>query len=151
MAIVHFVKRAGKDYPEFGIVKGQPHWFVFLPRPRGTNGIRGKKIMFTYPPKPSQTTSNPFLKQLWQIREALESAASTTKFCRDDVLSAVQAVAEMQREQSVKIANLPKGLRATAISDTMRARASSLARIEADLRTCPLLASAVGDINWGIE
>lgn len=65
MARVHTVKKARKDYPQFGIKKGDAYyWWAFRFGPT----IKSK----TYP-KRSQLTQSSFLSQLYDLQDRQQS------------------------------------------------------------------------------
>lgn len=63
MPRVTHVKKAQKDYPNYGIKKGDPYyWWKFR---------HGGKIMSKTRPRPSQLTQSNFLSQAYEIQEDL--------------------------------------------------------------------------------
>ena len=85
MAKVNFTKKAQKDYPEFGIKKGDSYYYWSL--------MTGPRSSITYKsltqPKPSQLTSSPFLSTLYEIQERIEEVEFTEL---DDLKSFVEEI-----------------------------------------------------------
>lgn len=100
--------KAGKDYPQFGIKKGEEHYVWAMKRQRGGVVKRSKER-----PRPSQLTENSFHQPLYSAQEAFEDAlASAGTF--EDLTSAkddyVSALTELSEEQDEKFNNMPEGL-----------------------------------------
>lgn len=88
MPKVHKAK-AAKDYPAYGIKKGDTyyHWAFF----------RGRKQMSKTMPKRSQTTAAPNLSAAYAVQEALEDALAEAN-TREDVKAALDAAVESADE-----------------------------------------------------
>lgn len=116
MPRVNFVKRAQKDYPEYGIKKGEPYyWWKFR--------YGGKHVSKTHP-KPSQLTQSDYLSRVyeWQEREApaeygdLESTIEELK----------GELEELRDECDEKFNNMPEGLQQGETGQLLKSRRDSL-------------------------
>ena len=105
MAKVVEVKKSQKDYPEFGIKKGDTHYrWMLRTGPRSSQFFRS----ITYP-KPSQLTTSVFLKPVYTITESLEAIDNTITY--NDLVTKirnfVEEIRNLGREQEEKFDNLP--------------------------------------------
>ena len=100
MARVHH-RKAAKDYPQFGIAKGDMHYYVKIKTgPRSSREMRSKT-----PFKRSQLTQSDYLSQLydWEDSKAEISDMESAQQFADDI----RALGE---EQDEKFNNMPEGL-----------------------------------------
>lgn len=108
MPKVHFVKKAQKDYPEFGIERGSSYWWWKFP-------YRPKMKSLTYP-KPAQLTTSSFLQTLY----AIEEAVATTDFVDwEDVQNIIDQIEDLRQECEDSLDNMPDHLRDTSESGEM--------------------------------
>ena len=63
MATAHYQKHARKDYPEFGIKKGQPYWWWRF--------YMGPRIMSAVKPKRSQLTRSWYLQRIYDCDDQI--------------------------------------------------------------------------------
>lgn len=88
----YYTGTANKDYPEFGVKKGDVHYIW---------QVRGQKSHRSMtPPRPSQVTTCPFLKMIWEIEEDYQAlldpellAALTPNKRRDRLVLGANALA----------------------------------------------------------
>lgn len=81
--------KAGKDYPHFGIVKGQEH-YVWKP------GYGGPTLRSLTPPRPSQLTTSKW-SAVYAAREAIEDCTSWEALT-DEVQLALEVIEETSGE-----------------------------------------------------
>jgi len=106
---------ARKDYPEFGIVKGQKHYqWVLKTGPRSSREYRQ-----AMPPKRSQLTSSDFLQQLYTIFDEQVAMAETP----DDLRQAASELENLGSEQREKYDNMPEGLQQGPTGQMLEERA----------------------------
>ncbi len=107
MARAKLVK-AMKDYPNFGIKKGDEHYVWSMKRQRGGVTLRSLK-----PPRPSQLTENSFWSPLYSACESFEDAVAAAS-CFADLEEAKSdftgTLTELSEEQDEKFNNMPEGL-----------------------------------------
>jgi len=70
--IVHHVKKSAKAYRKEGIKKGEAYYWWKSRRTVGNRYVSTKHRSKTRP-KPSQLTQSPFLKEVYALRESVES------------------------------------------------------------------------------
>jgi len=111
--------RAARDYPQFGILRGEEHyvWSLYRQRPQ-----RSKVY-----PKPSQLTSSEFLQTAYQIEEMIEESECETA---EDVAALrdtmVEQINELESEQQEKFDNMPEGLQQGDTGQLLQERIDSL-------------------------
>lgn len=97
MPRVQTVKKARKDYPEYGIKKGETYyWWKFNFGPT----MKSK----TYP-KPSQLTQSPFLQQLYDIQDRVNGLEDP-----DDLESIISDIESLKEECEENLSNMPEQL-----------------------------------------
>ena len=112
MARVHH-RKAAKDYPQFGIAKGDMHYYVKIKTgPRSSREMRSKT-----PFKRSQLTSSDYQSQLydWEDSKAEISEMDSAQQFADDI----RALGE---EQGEKFDNMPEGLQQGDSGQMLEAR-----------------------------
>jgi len=129
MPKVYFVKKARKDYPNNGILKGDSyyHWtFRF-------GGTHRSKVR----PKPSQLTQSEFLSEVYSIQEELEEI--TTEWDIEDIRSTIEEKAERLRElgeeQQEKHDNMPENLEYSPVAELLGERAENCEQMADDLES----------------
>jgi chromosome segregation ATPase len=114
MPRVHFVKKARKDYPQAGIMKGDSYyWWEFR-----YGGTRMSKT----PPKPSQLTQSDFLQRIYGINErieALETDIDNIESERDEIVSELE---EIRDECEEKRSNMPDHLQDVGSGEILQNR-----------------------------
>ncbi len=95
---------AQKDYPQFGILRGEEHYFWQL----FTNG-RGYPQRSKTAPRPSQLESSEYLIQYYSLREEAEDLSGGAE--PEDIESLISSVEQLQSETQDKLSNMPDGLR----------------------------------------
>lgn len=114
MPKVYHVK-ARKDYPHFGIKKGDMHYnWVLKTGPRSSREFRQ-----IAPPRRSQLTTSEFLSTVYDIEDRL--AAVTDLSDLDDIASDLRTLGDEQQE---KYDNMPDGLQQGATGELLSSRAS---------------------------
>lgn len=95
---------AAKDYPNFGIEKGQKHYhWVLKTGPRSSREFRQINA-----PKRSQLTTSDFLGQAYDIQD--ERLITDNISSADDLNSIADDVEALGQEQQEKFDNMPEGL-----------------------------------------
>lgn len=136
MTRVRKVKKAQKDYPRFGIKKGDTYyWWKFNFRPE----IKSK----TYPTR-SQLTNSGFLKDLYELEDNLDPD-------RDDlsgwVESTVEQIQEMIDQCQESLDNMPEALQESSDSGQMlQERIDALEAWISDLESVDIEVPEVEDI-----
>lgn len=114
MARVITVKKARKDFPEYGIKKGETYyWWSFK------NG--GKFKSKTYPRR-SQLTRSEFLGSLYDIQDAI-GELSADESLADEVNSIASDLRQLGEEQADKLSNMPENLTYSATGELLQERA----------------------------
>jgi hypothetical protein len=105
--------KAGKDYPEFGIAKGEMHytWNLML-GPRSSRTYRQK-----LPPKRSQLTTSSFLSAVYDIEDSIAALQSL-----DDIEDIVQSLRDLAEEEEEKYDNMPEGLQQGSTGQMIESR-----------------------------
>ena len=130
MAKVNFTKKAQKDYPEFGIKKGDSYYYWSL--------MTGPRSSITYKsltqPKPSQLTSSPFLSTLYEIQERIEEVEFTEL---DDLKSFVEEIVgdigSLKDETQSSLYNMPEGLQQGGTGQLLQERIDALEGWQSEL------------------
>lgn len=113
MARVHFVKSAGKDYPEAGIKKGESYyWWRFFHQPKRISKTR---------PKPSQTTPNEAVSQVLALIERLEEF-DEINWSEDDRDELVGQLEEIRDAEQDKFDNLPENFQYGQVGSALEER-----------------------------
>lgn len=122
MPKVQHIKRAGKDYPQFGIKKGDEHYVWSMKMQRGGVVRRSK----TYP-RPSQLTLSDYKVQAHQLNEQIEDFqsddASSIEAFRDELVSDAESLRDEQQE---KYDNMPEGLQAGPTGEQINERIEAM-------------------------
>lgn len=126
MPRVNKVEHARKDYPEFGIKKGEAYyWWKFR--------FGGKRVSKTYP-KPSQLTMSEFLSSVYDINERLEQfSASSPSDAREQIEELVSEINDLASEQEDKLSNMPDGLQQGSTGELLQSRAEALQDLASNL------------------
>ena len=117
------IERAGKDYPEFGIKKGETHYVWSIKQQVGGVVRRSK----TYP-RQSQLTLSDYKIQAHQLNEQVEdfesdgTIASVESFL-EELISDAEALRDEQQE---KLDNMPEGLQQGSTGETIQERIDAL-------------------------
>lgn len=125
-------RKAGKDYPEQGIAKGETYYTW---HPKGANWQRQKTA-----PTPRQLTANAWEHFLMDTREGVEALGMLE---REDLESAIEELASLAREkgdeEDEKFNNLPESLQDSSTGELLQERrdlayeiADSLENIDLD-------------------
>jgi len=113
MAKVKQVK-AGKDYPQFGIKKGEMHYTWELFR----QPVQRSKT----PPRRSQLTGSSFLSQFYDLVDVTLPAAAG----KDDLESLAESERELASEAQEAFDNMPEGLQQGDTGQKLENRVSEL-------------------------
>ena len=108
---------AAKDYPKFGIVKGQKHYHW----KRKTGPYTSQEYRQVEPPRIEQMTSSAFKIAMHHLTEQVGNVTSPDDL--DDVISAAEDLAAEQQE---KFDNMPEGLQQGDTGQTLEQQASTL-------------------------
>jgi len=113
----HLVKKARKDYPEVGIKKGESYyWWKF----NFSRMIYRSKT----PPKRSQLIHSPFLAQVADIEDQIQSATyDDWESIKDSVVSDLESLRDEQEE---KRSNMPEQLQECDSGNTLQERYDGL-------------------------
>ena len=105
---------ARKDYPNFGIVKGQKHYrWVLKTGPRSSREYRQEK-----PPRRSQLTTSSFLSTIYDISDV--SIAEVTD--PDDVDGIIQEIEDAKNEVENSLDNMPESLKESDTGQMLQTR-----------------------------
>lgn len=111
MTTVHTVKKARKNYKEYGIKKGETYyWWAFR--------FRGKQMSKTYP-RPSQLTQSGFLSEWLSIEERIEDLTEVTQ---DDIYEIKSQLEELRDETQEKFDNMPESLQEGSTGELLQQR-----------------------------
>jgi hypothetical protein len=131
MPRVHHVKKARRGVPSIGVKPGDSYYWWANRAPGSRSGV--KRYSKT-PPKPSQTTGNPFYAELYSIQEDIGEATpedlADLQEMRDDW---VQRVNDLAQEQRDKFDNMPEGLQQGETGQLLEERADALEQWASDL------------------
>lgn len=114
MPRVHHVKKARKDYPEWGIKKGEPYyWWKFR---------YGRIHRSKTPPKPWQLTQSEFLQEVYQIQDEIDNFSINEDLPPNDIQEDIESrlndimerIDELRDEQEDKLNNMPEQLQDTS-------------------------------------
>lgn len=124
MPQVHFVKKARKANKAHGIKKGDSYYWWKNRAPGARSGV--KRISKTRP-RPSQTTGNPFMSQVYAIQESMDDchpeSLADIESQRDGWVEEIRALAEETEE---KLNNMPDGLREGDTGQMLQERVDAL-------------------------
>lgn len=117
------IERAGKDYPEFGIKKGDTHYVWAIKMQRGGVVRRSKAY-----PRQSQLTMSEYKIQAHQLNEQIED------FHHDGTIQSVSSFLEelisdtenLRDEQQEKLDNMPEGLQQGSTGEMIQARIDAI-------------------------
>jgi len=128
MARLHFVKKARKDYPQYGIRKGESYyWWKFR---------YGPKRFSKTPPRQSQLTQSDFLSRVYGVQEDLEdlSASNFDEDLEEARDNAVSELEDLQSETQDKHDNMPDSLQEAETGQLLQDRADTLESMISDLQ-----------------
>ena len=115
MARVHH-RKAAKDYPQFGIAKGDMHYYVKIKTgPRSSREMRSKT-----PFKRSQLTSSDYQSQLYDWEDS--KAEISDMESAQEFADTIRSLGEEQRE---KLDNMPEGLQQGSTGEMLTERAAA--------------------------
>jgi hypothetical protein len=113
MPKVYHVK-ARKDYPNFGIKKGDQHYTWTLK----TGPRTSREFRQIAPPRRSQLTTSEFLSTVYDLEDRLASVDN-----EDDARSLVDELNQLADEQDDKLSNMPEGLQQGPTGQQLESRA----------------------------
>jgi len=117
---------AAKDYPDFGIEKGQKHYYWKLKTgPRSSRTFRQVE-----PPRMNQLTTSAYKIAIADIEEQRSKITSYEEM--DDLINAVRELAE---EQSEKYENMPEGLQQGDTGQTLYEQSETLNAVADELES----------------
>ena len=133
MTSAHFVKKARKDYPDFGIKKGDSYWYwEFAFGPTYKSKTR---------PKPSQLTRSEFLSTYLSIGETLDAALQAAA-CSDDIQHVIDdaksSIDELRDDTQGKLDNMPQQLQDADTGQLLQERIDQLDQWLSDLDSVDL-------------
>lgn len=117
---------AAKDYPKFGIVKGQKHYHW----KRKTGPRTSQEYRQVEPPRIEQMTSSAYKIAMHHIEEARSKITSHEEM--DDLIAMITELAEEQRG---KFENMPEGLQQGDTGQTLEQQAETLESAVSELET----------------
>jgi hypothetical protein len=122
MAKAQFVK-AGKDYPQYGIAKGQMHytWSIFT-------GASSRTYRQLTPPRRSQLTGSEFLSAVFDIEDDLAALTSL-----DDLEDIIDRLDTLSSETQDKFDNMPEGLQQGDTGQMLESRANGCSAAKDEL------------------
>jgi hypothetical protein len=119
MPKVH-TQKARKDYPQYGIAKGDVYyWWKFR--------YSGRCVSKTYP-KQSQLTQSEYLQRVYELQDNASSQLSDASSL-DDLQNVVESIAsdirELAQEQEDKLSNMPDQLQSSSSGELLQERCDS--------------------------
>lgn len=133
MTRAHFVKKAQKDYPEFGIKKGDSYWhwaFAF-----------GPKYKSKTQPTRSQLTRSNFLSTLYAIEDSIPDAlkeCDPTFDFEDFIDNLIGEIEELGDETQNSLDNMPSQLQDANSGQLLQERIDALESWISDLQSIDL-------------
>lgn len=127
MTRLHFVKKARKDYPQYGIKKGESYyWWKFR---------YGSKRMSKTQPRQSQLTQSEFLSTVYGVQEDLEdlSASDFEEDLEEARHKAKDTLEELRDETQEKHDNMPDQLQDSETGELLQNRGDELDNMINDL------------------
>jgi len=129
MPRVYFVKKARKDYPAFGIKKGDSYyWWKFR-----YGGIYKSKTR----PRPSQLTQSEFLGTIYAIIEEIQDVTiddfNSIDELRDFIEEKAEEIRILGEEQEDKLYNMPESLQDSETGWLLQDRADACYEIADEL------------------
>lgn len=115
--------KAAKDYPQFGIKKGDMHytWEIF-------NGRTSRRYRQIAPPRRSQLTGSEFLAAVYDIEDELAALSSL-----DDLEDLIDRLEALANETQEKFDNMPSGLQQGDTGQQLEARANGCTEAKDEL------------------
>lgn len=115
---------ARKNYPQFGIERGQEHyvWSFY-----GTGSIRSLK-----PPKPSQLTSSDTLRTLLEVLEFIDEADDSL-FTPDQLREWAQQLEDGQNSADESFENLSDGLQVGTLGERFQQWSEAAEELRSEL------------------
>lgn len=133
MTRAHFVKKAQKDYPEFGIKKGDSYWhwaFAF-----------GPKYKSKTQPTRSQLTRSNFLSTLYSIEDSIPDAfkeCTTSDDLESSMEQLISEIEELKDETQNSLDNMPSQLQDADSGQLLQERIEALESWISDLQSIDL-------------
>ena len=133
MTRAHFVKKAQKDYPEFGIKKGDSYWhwaFAF-----------GPKYKSKTQPTRSQLTRSSFLSTLYSIEDGISNAfkeCTTSDDLESSMEQLISDIEELKDETQNSLDNMPSQLQDADSGQLLQERIEALESWISDLQSIDL-------------
>jgi hypothetical protein len=133
MTRAHFVKKAQKDYPEFGIKKGDSYWhwaFAF-----------GPKYKSKTQPTRSQLTRSNFLSTLYSIEDGISNAfkeCTTSDDLESSMEQLISDIEELRDETQNSLDNMPSQLQDADSGQLLQERIDALESWVSDLQSIDL-------------
>lgn len=129
MPKVQLINKAGKDYPQFGIKKGESHYVWSIKMQRGGLVRRSK----TYP-RQSQLTLSEYKIAAHQLNEQLEDFSADTVEEISSFIDELKSEADDLREQQQeKLDNMPEGLQQGDTGQQIQERIDALESFVSEL------------------
>ena len=111
MPRVHKVKSARKNYPQWGIEKGDSYyWWKFN---------YGAMVKSLTPPKPQQLTQSPFLQELYSIQDNIAAFAPEFDSIADEFSEILDQITALREQCEESLENMPEHLQETSDSGMM--------------------------------
>lgn len=119
MPRVHKVKSAKKDYPNFGISKGDSYyWWKFR---------YGMAIKSLKPPRASQLTQSPFLGELYDIQDEIGSlSADEYEGLSDPINEIVDRITALGDQCQESLDNMPDSLQYSPTGELLQERIDAM-------------------------
>lgn len=138
MPKVNFIKKARKNYPKFGIKKGDSYYMWTIKTGPASGIIYKSKT----PPKPSQLTHSSFLQQYYTIQENIEVALPEITSA-DDLENFVEEIkgeiSNLKDELQGNLENMPEQLQESSeVGQLLQQRIDSLEEWESELDSLDL-------------
>lgn len=130
MAKLHYVAKARKTKRKYGIVRGQPYWWL---KRRAPGQTAGYKVYFSKRPRPSQVEGNPFRSGVLALEESVQDA--DVGGLAEAMRSAAEELRELAQEQEEKVSNMPEALQDSETGERLRNRAEQCETVADELES----------------
>lgn len=127
---VYHVKKARKDFPEWGIRRGQPYWWW---RPRNVGTVKSPR-----PPNRADLTGSDKLARLYEAEDSLPVLIDTDIDLHETpgrLLSIAVIIGQVADEYETSANNLPESLQYSDFADGMRNRVDGIRKVKGDVES----------------
>lgn len=126
MPRVHFVKKARKDYLNFGIKKGDSYYYWEF----RYGGVHKSKVR----PRPSQLTQSEFLGTVYSIQEQIEDLSTDEDF-QSFIDGLVEELETLRDDCDDKLSNMPDQLQDAPTGELLQNRSGDIDEMISELES----------------